>query len=684
MTAANPLLTAHELPPFSLLEAEHVLPALDTLLARYNAVVEAVAADAGTATWDSVMAPLEQVEDEVAQAFSPVSHLAGVRDRPEWREVYRQAVERLTEHETEVAQHAGLHARYQALRNGRHWAALTPAEQTAVDNVLRDGRLAGIDLPADQQARFRTLMSELASLSNRFSEQLLDATQGWTLLIEDRNRLDGLPESALDTLAANAEVAGKTGWLINLEFPSYLPVMTYANDRALRREVHAAFNTRASDQGPQAGRWDNSPLMADIMDRRHEAARMLGYAHYAEEALETRMASSVDEVLGFLHQLADRALPQAREEFAELEDFARSELGLDQLESWDLPWASEQLKQARYALSDEQLKPWFPVDRVLSGLFELVRRLYHIDVVERQDFDTYHPDVRLFELQDQGQPVALFYLDPYARQGKRGGAWMDDCRIRRRTERGLQLPVAYLTCNFTAPVGGRPGLLTHDEVTTLFHEFGHGLHHMLTQVEVGSVSGINGVAWDAVELPSQFMENFCWEPEALAFISGHVDTGEPLPQGLLERMLRARNFQSALQMMRQLEFSLFDFELHANWQPGAGVEAIRESLRQVRERVCVVPVAPYARFENSFGHIFSGGYAAGYYSYKWAEVLSADAFARFEEEGIFAAAPAQDFRDCILAQGGARPAAELYRAFRGRDPQIDALLRHSGITTRAA
>lgn len=680
---ANPLLSASELPPFSSLEAEQVLPAFDTLIARSRAVTEAIAADSGPATWETVVAPLEQAGDELEQAFTPVSHLVGVRDRPEWREVNRQVVEKLTDFETETAQHPGLYARFQALRNGPAWDSLSRARKTVVEHALRDGKLAGIDLPAEQQNRFRTLMSELATLSNQFSEQLLDATQAWSLLIEDQSRLEGLPDSALDTLAANAEAAGKTGWLINLEFPSYLPIITYANDWELRQTVHEAFNTRASDQGPNAGQWDNSELMADILQRRHEAANLLGFENFAEEALTTRMASSVSEVHDFLLHLADRALPQARTELEELRVFAREELGLAELEPWDLAWASERLKQQRYAISEEQLKPYFPVDRVLSGMFELVRRLYGIDIVEEHDFDTYHPDVRLFALQEQGVTLARFFLDPYARQGKRGGAWMADCRSRRRTDSGLQLPVAFLNCNFTAPVGGRPGLLTHDEVTTLFHEFGHGLHHMLTEVDEGSVSGIKGVAWDAVELPSQFMENFCWEPEALAFISGHVDTGEPLPEELLERMLKARNFQSAMQMVRQLEFSLFDFELHANWTPDADVEFVRQTLQSARDRVCVVPVAPYQRFENSFAHVFAGGYAAGYYSYKWAEVLSADAFSRFEEEGLFAPTPARDFRRHILAQGGSAPAEELYRVFRGRAPSIDPLLRHNGISEAA-
>ncbi len=681
--AGNPLLEDSELPPFSRLEAAQVMPALEALLARQREVVDRVSASTAEPTWDTVMAPLEAAEDAVAKAWSPVSHLAGVRDQADWREAYRTGVERLSAHETEIHQHPGLHARYRALRDSAQWEALSEDRRAVVDQALRDGRLAGVDLPAAEQQAFRQLMTELATLGSRFSENLLDATQGWTLRVTDEQRLDGLPPSARETLAANAQAAGEDGWLINLEFPSYLPVMTYANDRTLRREVHEAFNTRASDQGPNAGQWDNSQLMAEILDRRHRAAQLLGYDHFAAEALETRMAGSVTEVLDFLRDLAARALPQARRDMAELEAFARTELGLDKLEPWDMAWASEKLKQARFSISDEQLKPYFPVPRVISGLFEVVHRLYGVQIDEVEEFDRYHPDVQLFDIHEDGRLIARFYLDLYARQGKRGGAWMDECRVRRRTEQGVQLPVAYLTCNFTPPVGGRPSLLTHDDVTTLFHEFGHGLHHMLTRVDTAAVSGIHGVAWDAVELPSQFMENFCWEPEALAFISGHVDSGDPLPGELLDAMLAARNFQSALQMLRQIEFSLFDFELHAGWQPGAGVAAVREVLARVREEIAVVPVAPYTRFENSFAHIFGGGYAAGYYSYKWAEVLSADAFSRFEAEGLFASEPAQDFRDCILARGGVKPAAELYRAFRGREPDSAALLRHHGIAETA-
>ena len=679
----NPLLEDHELPPFSRLQAEHIVPAMERLIADYRATMEQVSADTAPASWDNIMAPLEVANDRLAKAWSPVSHLANVKDTPEWRQAYSAALSLLSDFDTELKQHPGLFSRYEALQQAPGFAELRDDQRAVVEHALRDGKLAGIDLPADDQATFKRLASELSALSNQFSDNLLDATQGWTRLVTDEAELQGLPESAIATLRANAEAAGKEGWLINLEFPSYLPVMTYAENRSLRQAVHEAFNTRASDQGPNAGQWDNAPIMAAIMDKRQQLAQLLGYANAAEESLTTKMADTPEQVIRFLEDLAARALPQARQDMADLQAYAAETLGMNNLEPWDLAFVSERLKQARYGISDEQLRPYFPVDRVLGGLFETVRRLYGIDIEPVAEFDTYHADVQLFNLVDQGEVIARFYLDAYARSGKRGGAWMDDCRVRRRVGERVQLPVAYLNCNFTPPVGDKPSLLTHDDVTTLFHEFGHGLHHMLTEVEAAGVSGINGVAWDAVELPSQFMENFCWESEALAFISGHVETGAPLPDDMLQKMLSARNFQAAMQMVRQLEFSLFDFRLHRDYQIGHP-EQIAATLQTVRDAVTVVPIAPYTRFENSFGHIFAGGYAAGYYSYKWAEVLSADAYSRFEEEGVFSAQAAADFRRHILARGGSAPAAELYQAYRGREPNIEPLLRHSGIASAAA
>jgi len=476
-----------------------------------------------------------------------------------------------------------------------------------------------------------------------------------------------------------AEAKGEDGWLLTLDFPSYIPVMTYADDRALREEVYTAFATRASDQGPHAGQWDNSAVMQEILQLRLEKAQLLGFENYAEYSLATKMAEDPDQVIGFLRDLAEKSLSEAKREYQELCDFAREEFGMASLEAWDVTYFGEKLKHARYEISQEMLRPYFPLPKVLEGMFDVAQRLFGIDICEITEFDSWHKDARHFEVRRNEELIARFYLDPFAREKKRGGAWMDDCRVRRRLDDGsLQLPVAYLVCNFNPPVGDDPALLTHNEVTTLFHEFGHGIHHMLTRIEAADVSGINGVAWDAVELPSQFLENWCWEPEALALISGHYQTGETLPQALLDKMLAAKNFQSGMMMVRQLEFSLFDFQLHREYQPGeTEVQAV---LDRIRSEVAVVNPPVLNRFQHSFSHIFAGGYAAGYYSYKWAEVLSADAFSRFEEEGIFNTQTGADFLHAILEQGGSREAMALFTEFRGRKPEVDALLRHSGIT----
>jgi len=510
---------------------------------------------------------------------------------------------------------------------------------------------------------------------------VMDATQAWSRHITDAGLLDGLPESAMAQARQAAQAKELDGWLINLEFPSYYAVMTYAHDRALREEVYTAYSTRASDQGPNGGEFDNGPLIDEILALRQELAELLGYANYAELSLATKMAESTDQVVGFLRDLGQRSKPFAEQDLQALKAYA-AEKGCADLQSWDVGYYSEQLRQHRYAISQEELKPYFPIDRVLQGMFGVVEKLYGIQLRETSDFDRWHPDARLFEVIEQGEVTGQFFLDLYARSHKRGGAWMDGCRDRRRLPGGaLQRPIAYLVCNFTPAVGGKPALLTHDEVTTLFHEFGHGLHHLLTQVDYPTASGINGVAWDAVELPSQFMENWCWEPEGLALISGHYESGEPLPQDLLDKMLAARNFQSGLGMLRQIEFSLFDFLLHRREDPELSAQQV---LDQVRDEVAVFRPPAFNRFQNGFSHIFAGGYAAGYYSYKWAEVLSADAFSRFEEEGVLNTDTGRAFREEILARGGSREPMELFVAFRGREPKIDALLRHSGLTGEAA
>ncbi|MDI5919554.1 oligopeptidase A [Halomonas sp. LR5S13] len=676
----NPLLEPHELPPFDAIRPEHVVPAIEELLAENRTAIEALlaGADATAPSWDSLAAPLEALNDRLARAWSPVSHLNGTMNNPELREAYQACLGKLSDYSTWIGQHEGLFRAWQALRDGPAWQTLEEGQRRTVENALRDFRLAGVDLPAEKKRRYGEIKSRLSELSNTFSNQLLDATQAWHLDLADEARLAGLPESALASLRANAESKGLAGYRITLDFPSFFPVMTYAEDRELRREVYTAFVTRASDQGPNAGEYDNAPVMEEILALRHELAELLGFSDYADYSLSTKMAESPDQVVTFLEDLAARAVPQAREEYAELAAYARDELGMEALAPWDVGFASEKLREARHAISDEQLRPYFPAPRVVDGLFRVVERLYGVTFAEDETAPRYHPDVRYFRILEQGAPIAGFYLDLYAREGKRGGAWMDECRVRRLEGDAVQLPVAYLTCNFTRPVGDTPALLTHDEVTTLFHEFGHGLHHMLTRQTVADISGINGVAWDAVELPSQFMENFCWEREGLDLIAGHVETGAPLPETLFERLLSAKNFQSAMGMVRQLEFSLFDFRLHRELAAPSATD-IQALLDAVRDVVAVVPRADFNRFQNGFGHIFAGGYAAGYYSYKWAEVLSADAWSAFEEAGIFDPETGRRFRTEILERGGSRDAAELFRAFRGREPSVEPLLRHSGI-----
>ncbi|TVM05913.1 MAG: oligopeptidase A [Halomonas sp.] len=676
----NPLLTAHTLPPFDEIRAQHVVPALDYLLEESRQRIEALALQAATTPpdWENFAAPLEDINDQLSNAWSPISHLNGTMNSPELREAYEACIGKLSDFSTWVGQHEGLFNAWQALKEGPGWATLDDAQKRAVENTLRDFRLAGVDLPAEKKARYGEIKSRLSTLTNQYSNNVLDATQAWHKDIHNAEDLAGVPESALATLKSLAQAKGVDGYRITLDFPSFYPVLSYADDRALREEVYTAFVTRASDQGPNAGKFDNAAIMEEILALRSELATLMGFATYADYSLATKMADSPQQVLDFLTDLAQRAVPQAREEFAELQDFAAQELGLENLQPWDVGYASEKLREARHAISQEQLRPYFPAPRVVDGLFSVVERLYGVRFEEKEHVASYHPDVRYFQITENDTPIAGFYLDLYAREGKRGGAWMADCRVRRQTSAGLQLPVAFLTCNFTPPVGDKPALLTHDEVTTLFHEFGHGLHHMLTRQTIADISGINGVAWDAVELPSQFMENYCWEREGLDLLAAHIDTGEPLPGELLERLQAAKNFQSAMGMVRQLEFSLFDLRLH---HLGSAPDAshIQALLDDVRHQVAVMPAVPFNRFQNSFGHIFAGGYAAGYYSYKWAEVLSADAWSAFEEAGIFDPTTGQRFRQHILEQGGARDAAELFEAFRGREPSVEPLLRHSGI-----
>ncbi|BEO25555.1 oligopeptidase A [Serratia marcescens] len=676
----NPLLTPFSLPPFSAIRPEDIVPAVQSALADCRAAVERVVAQPGPFTWDNLCQPLAESDDRLSRIWSPIGHLNSVKNSPELRAAYEQALPLLSEYGTWVGQHEGLYQAYRSLKEGAAFEALSVPQRKAVDNALRDFELSGIGLSADKQQRYGEIVARLSELGSTYSNNVLDATMGWSKLITDEAELSGLPESALAQAQAMAQVKEQDGWLLTLDMPSYLPVLTYADNRALREEMYRAFATRASDQGPNAGKWDNSEVMAETLALRHELAQLLGFDTYADKSLATKMAESPEQVIGFLSDLAKRARPQAEQELAQLRAFAKQHYGVDELEAWDITYYGEKQKQHLFSISDEQLRPYFPEQRVVEGLFEVVKRIYGITAKERKDVETWHPDVRFFDLFDaDGELRGSFYLDLYARENKRGGAWMDDCvGSLRKADGTLQKPVAYLTCNFNRPLGDQPALFTHNEVTTLFHEFGHGLHHMLTQIDTAGVSGINGVPWDAVELPSQFMENWCWEPEALAFISGHYQSGEPLPKAMLDKLLAAKNYQAALFILRQLEFGLFDFRMHFEYNPEKGAQ-ILPTLAEVKKMVAVVPSPSWGRFPHAFSHIFAGGYAAGYYSYLWAEVLSADAYSRFEEEGIFNAETGKSFLDNILSRGGSEEPMALFKRFRGREPQLDAMLRHYGI-----
>lgn len=677
----NPLLTFTDLPPFSQIRPEHVKSAVEQAIADCRVEVEKVLHDNDAPSWENICAPLAEVDDRLGRIWSPVSHMNSVVNSQELREAYESCLPLLSEYATWVGQHKGLYEAYKAIKASDEFATLTQAQKKSITDALRDFELSGIGLPADEQHRYGEISKRMSELSSQFSNNVLDATMGWTKHITDVADLAGMPDSAIAAAKAAAEAKELDGWLLTLDIPSYLPVLTYCDNQQLRREMYEAYVTRASDRGPNAGKWDNSEIMVEQLKLRHELSRMLGFNTYSEKSLATKMAEEPAQVLSFLNDLAAKAKPQGEREVQALREFAQEEYGVTELNLWDIAYYSEKQKQHLFQFSAEELRPYFPEEKVISGLFEVLKRVFNMRVVERKDgVDVWHESVRFFDIfDDSDQLRGSFYLDLYAREHKRGGAWMDECRVRRVTQSGeLQTPVAYLTCNFNKPVGDKPALFTHDEVTTLFHEFGHGIHHMLTQVEVSAVSGINGVPWDAVELPSQFLENWCWEEDALQFISGHYETGEPLPSEMLDKMLAAKNFQSAMFILRQLEFGLFDFTLHTEYDPDVGAR-ILETLAEVKKKVAVLPSVEWNRFSHSFSHIFAGGYSAGYYSYLWAEVLSSDAFSRFEEEGIFNTETGQSFLNHILEMGGSEEPMELFKRFRGREPEIDALLRHSGI-----
>ena len=678
MEQTNPLLSHADLPAFSDIKPAQVTSALDQVLQTNRQWLEQTLANNTGFTWNNLVTPLNEAGNRLERMWSPVSHMNAVVNTDELRKAYNANLPKLSDYHTEIGQNEVLYNAIKSLRETEQ--GLNAAQLKDLDDSLLSFKLSGIGLPAEQKARFKDLSQQLSQLNSKFSDNVLDATNAWSKHITDVQDLEGLPESALEMAAQTAQQRGLDGWVITLQFPSYIAVMTYANNRQLREELYQAYTTRASELGANP-EWDNTQVMQDILQLRGEEAQLLGYATYADLSLATKMAENPQAVLTFLEDLAQRSKPFAEQEFAEIQAFAREHYGLEQVKVWDAPYISEKIKQARFDFSEEDLKPYFPANRVIEGLFSLVQQLFGIQIQQvTEGVDLWHPDVRFYHVYDkQGQLQAKFYLDLYARQHKRGGAWMSDfCGRFQRTE-GLQIPVAFMTCNSAAPVGDKPALFTHDEVVTLFHEFGHGLHHMLTQVDYPDIAGINGVEWDAVELPSQFMENWCWERSVLNRISGHWQTGEPIPNDLYNKMQAARHFQTAMATVRQLEFAIFDMRLHMDAQAAEAGRA-QALLNEVRQQVAVVPYPAFNRMANTFTHVFAGGYAAGYYSYKWAEVLSADAFARFEEEGLFDAGVGEAFLQEVLQVGGSRPAMESFVAFRGRKPQVDALLRHSGLT----
>jgi oligopeptidase A len=679
LPSMNPLLTDSVRPDFDAIAITDFEPAMEQVLKDNRQLVSDLIAK-GVDSWDELAFPIEEADDHLNKVWAVISHYNSVLNSDELRGIYKRIIALLTDYNTDMGQNFELYQAYQRLADRDDFSSLSQAHQQSIKHILRSFKLSGVALQDSAKEKYSELKKKLSSLSNMFSENVLDATQAWTYHIESKDQLPGLPESALQLLASLAkENDHESGYLLTLDAPCYLPVMTYCEEASIREKMYQAFMTRASDQGPHAGKWDNSETIHEILVARQAVSKLLSFDNYAEQSLATKMAGSVDEVVEFLEQLADKGSTFAEQELEDLKAFAKEQSGSDEFNVWDSAFYAEKLKQQRFDISQEELRPYFPAPTVLNGLFEVVKRLFNIEVISKPEVSSFHPDAGYYSIYSEGEEIAGFYLDLYARKNKRGGAWMADCRCRRRLVDGsIQLPVAFLVCNFTPPVDGKPSLLTHNEVTTLFHEFGHGLHHMLTTIEVAGVSGISGVPWDVVELPSQFLENWCWQEESLAMMSQHHETGEPLPKAMLDKMLQAKHFQNGMMLMRQIEFSLFDFLLHRDFTEveNNDVLALMDS---VRNKVAVLKPPEYSRFSHAFSHIFSGGYAAGYYSYKWAEVLAADAFSRFEEEGIFNTQTGLDYKEQILQKGGSLDAMDMFVNFRGRKPSVDSLLKQAGM-----
>lgn len=674
--AMNPLLNNVTLPAFSEIKAEHVLPAIKDLLEKNKKDIEHLISQTDISPKD-FLEGIQHIENRLTKAWSPVRHMNAVVNSSELREAYTACLPLLSEYSTEVGQNEELYNCYQSL--AEDMSCLNAVERKVVENTLRDFKLTGVSLHRDKKDQYKKLSAQLSELTSKYSDNVLDSTNAWTKKIKDETLLEGLSESAIAMAKAAAHEREQEGYIITLDFPHYIAVMTYADNRDFRQEMYRAYSTKASDQSADATQWDNQKLMEQILSLRHQRAKLLGFKNYAEQSLYSKMAETPEQVLGFINDLLDKSKSQGIEEINVLKEYARKHLGIDDLKPWDFAYVSEKVKEQSLGFSEEELKPWFVVDKVIAGLFELVEQLYEIRISLHEGADVWHPDVKFYDIRNnEGELIAQFYFDLYARQHKRGGAWMDSFCGRFKNNECMQTPIAYMTCNSAPQVEGKPTLFTHDEVITLFHEFGHGLHHMLTTVDALEVSGISGVEWDAVELPSQFMENWCWEKQSLDLFARHYETGEVIPDDLFEKMQAGRHFNSGIAMLRQLEFALFDMLLHMDENLHSYAE-IQQVLEKVRLKTSLLPVPEYNRFQNSFSHIFAGGYAAGYYSYKWAEVLSADAFSEFENRGLFDQDTAKAFKKEILERGGSRPAAESFKAFMGREPEVDALLRHSGI-----